>query len=173
MIRTLDWLVKLGVWIIAIFIITGYFNPEAFFCGHSMSWRYFFTFCSIISLQEGMLAVVFIVLAINANLRNTTAYLVLIVLLQVAIEWMRSGEIISVIKSSYSWKILGIIMGFHVSRDWNNWKPYSVVLFFLFAAAYWQDEMDFNILKIFLSLTSFIFFAFLINRIRKSKRWLA
>ncbi len=169
MIRTFDYVVKLFVWVVATFIITGYFNPQGFYCGHSISWRYFFTLCSVISLVEGMVVVVFISLAINANLRRTTTYLALILLLLVALEWMRGGEIIKII-ASYSWKILGIIIGFNLSKDWINWKSYSVVLFFfLFAVAYWREEIDTDIIKLFLLLTSFIIVAFLINRIRKSK----
>ncbi len=167
----IDFFIKFLVWIMAIFIFLGFFNSSQFFCSHSVLWRDYLTLCSVTSIAEGLVAVVFIAISIDFSLKKTALYLSVIILLLIVIEGLRVGVIdgIMPIIAFYSWKILGIFLGVGLSKNRLNRKKYLLSSgFFLLLLGVWQEQINLGIIKLFLWLISFILIAFLIKQIRSS-----
>jgi hypothetical protein len=167
----IDFFIKLLVWIIAIFIFLGVFNSSQFFCEHSIFWRNFFTLCSVVSIAEGFVAVVFIAISIDFSLKRTALYLSVIILLLIVMECVRVGGIEGIMQIivSYSWKILGVFLGVGISKNRLNRKKYLLSGgLSLLLLGVWQEQINLGIIKLFLWLISFILIAFLIKQIRSS-----
>lgn len=148
----------------------GYFNSWNFYCSHSISWRYYFTLCSVTSIAEGCVAIIFIVLSVKSNLYRAAFGLVLVLMMVMVLEWMRASDVLSIIKA-YSWKFLGISIGFILAKNLFNWKKCIVVfILFLLMGGYFLAEIDRGIIKTCLKLNSFIVIAYFISQIKKSTK---
>lgn len=170
MIRLIDGVAKLFVWIISLVILKGFFSPLNFSCSHSAYWREFFSLCSATSIASGMVSVVFLSLSINYPLNKIAAYLILYLLLLGILANIRADfEIQTLVKhlAVYFWEFLGVIIGLIFAKDWFKWRDYSVVFPpFLLMGIYLREEISQQITKYFLLLAVLVFVAFLINRIR-------
>lgn len=169
--RNVDLLIKLLVWVIAIFILLGYFNPSKFFCSHSINWGPSFSFCSIASMAEGMVAFVFIVISIDVSLKRTALYLSIITMLLIIINCLRTGNLSLDVAyiTAYSWNIFGIFIGIGLSKNRLKMKKYLLGIGFLFLLlGIWQEEIDLAAVKLYLWLISFTLIAFLIKWLRSS-----
>lgn len=169
MTQSVDLLVKVLVWLIAILILISYFNPWGFYCSHTLSWQYFFSLCSLTSLIEGFIALGFISISINTNAYRISCYLVFIVLMMIASEGIRGAGLDFKVIAYYSWKLLAIVVAFMLFKNSFNWHKNSLVLLLFFMIlGYLCEEIDFDFIRYCLLMTVFLILAIFIKRFRSS-----